>query len=101
MELLIIDHSDFRLSIECVRYPSVWNYAVFNIGASYLYSTYMWNQEINSARIWNNSLQRLSVLSNGERNNALFFDNTEYSLWVEFKRQCLFGVFLFNASERE
>ena len=78
MELLTIQHEDFTMYVECSKYEAIWGKAVRNVGRENLLTTYTWTDGVKSATINDESIE------NGEQAKAVFFDNAEYPIWVEF-----------------
>lgn len=79
MDLLCVEHQDFTMQIDCERFQPIWNKAVGNVHEENLYSTYDWNEGVLSVT------RNGEELANGERGKAVFFDNADYPIWVEFK----------------
>ena len=78
MELLTIQHEDFTMYVECSKYEAIWGKAVRNVGRENLLTTYTWTDGVKSATIGDETLE------NGSQAKAVFFDNAEYPIWVEF-----------------
>ena len=78
MELLTIQHEDFTMYVECSKYEAIWGKAVRNVGRENLLTTYTWTDGVKSATINDEPIE------NGEQTKAVFFDNAEYPIWVEF-----------------
>ena len=78
MELLTIQHEDFTMYVECSKYETIWEKAVRNVGEDNLLTTYTWTDGVKSAKIGDDPLE------NGAQAKAVFFDNAEYPIWVEF-----------------
>ncbi|MCM8872241.1 MAG: restriction endonuclease-like protein [Paludibacteraceae bacterium] len=78
MELLTIHHEDFTLYVECSKYEAIWEKAVRNVGQDNLLTTYTWTDGVKSATINDEPIE------NGKQARAVFFDNAEYPVWVEF-----------------
>lgn len=78
MELLTIQHEDFTMYVECSKYEAIWGKAVRNVGKDNLLTTYTWTDGVKSAAIGDEPLE------NGSQAKAVFFDNAEYPIWVEF-----------------
>lgn len=78
MELLTIHHDDFTMYVECSKYEAIWGKAVRNVGRENLLTTYTWTDGVRSATINDEPIE------NGEQARAVFFDNAEYPIWVEF-----------------
>ncbi len=82
MELLTITHTDFTMSIECAKFNAIWEKAVRNIGEPKLLSRYAWTEGVVSVEF--NTNGEPQQIQNGEQAPAIFFDNADYPLWVEF-----------------
>ena len=78
MELLTIEHEDFTMYVECSKYEAIWGKAVRNVGSENLLTTYTWTDGVKSATLNNVPIE------NGEQARAVFFDNAEYPIWVDF-----------------
>ena len=78
MELLTIRHEDFTMYVECSKYEAIWGKAVRNVGRENLLTTYTWTDGVKSATI------NEEAIENGEQAKAVFFDNAEYPIWVDF-----------------
>ena len=97
MELLTIHHEDFTLYVECSKYEAIWGKTVRNVGEDNLHTTYTWTDGVKSATIGDESLE------NGSQAKAVFFDNAEYPIWVEFGNhvsKAQFGSMLRADNER-
>ena len=101
MELLTIEHRDFTMSIECSKFDAIWNKAVRNVGEENLTSTYSWSDGVVSVVRQDEDGNEQSI-SHGEVAPAIFFDNAEYPIWVEFGNHvssARFGSILQNDNE--
>ena len=97
MDLLTIVHQDFTLSIECGKFDAIWDKAKNNIGEEQLTSTYSWSDGVVSVKRNDESIE------NGQVAPAIFFDNADYPIWVEFKdyvKKAQFGSILQNENEK-
>ena len=83
MELMTIEHRDFTMSIECSKFDAIWDKAVRNVGEENLTSTYSWSDGVVSVVRQDEDGNEQSI-SHGEVAPAVFFDNAEYPIWVEF-----------------
>ena len=83
MDLLTIKHKDFTMSIECSKFDAIWDKAVRNVGEENLTSTYSWSEGVENVVRQDDEGNSLTI-SNGEAAPAVFFDNAEYPIWVEF-----------------
>ncbi len=83
MELLTIKHQDFTMSIECGKFDAIWDKAVRNVGEENLTSNYSWSDGVVSVVRQDEEGNELNI-NQGESAPAVFFDNAEYPIWVEF-----------------
>lgn len=84
MELLTIRHRDFELSIECTKFDVTWEKAKNNVGEEALQSSYSWSDGVESVVFLKGSDKEMPI-EQGVRAKAVFFDNTDYPVWVDFK----------------
>ena len=78
MELLTIQHEDFTMYVVCSKYEAIWEKAVRNVGRENLLTIYTWTDGVKSAMLNDQPLE------NGKQAQAVFFDNAEYPIWVDF-----------------
>ena len=97
MDLLTILHEDFTMYVECTKFDAIWNKAKGNVGEENLVSTYTWSDGVLAVK-------RNDVpLVKGEKAQAVFFDNAEYPIWVDFNKhveKAQFGSMLQSDNER-
>ncbi len=89
------------MSIECSKFDAIWGKAVQNIGAARLLSTYTWTDGVESVVRSDDSGE--VQLQQGQAAPAVFFDNADYPVWVEFAngvREASFGSMLQSENER-
>ena len=84
MELLTIKHHDFTMSVECGKFNAIWEKATRNVGEENLTSTYYWSDGVKWAAIINEEGNK-NPISCGEKGHAIFFDNADYPIWIEFE----------------
>lgn len=84
MDILTIKHQDFTMSIECSKFDAIWGKAVRNVGEANLTSTYSWSDGVISV-VRQDDEGNKSSINDGESAPAVFFDNAEYPIWVEFE----------------
>ena len=97
MELLTVQHEDFTMYIECTKFEGIWNKAKGNIGEENLLSTYTWSDGVEAVE------RNSQPIVKGEKAPAVFFDNAEYPIWVDFNKEvshAQFGSMLQNDNER-
>lgn len=87
MELLKIEHTDFTLSIECTKYDRNWAKAKQYVGEENLTSTYSWSEGVESVQMQVEEEDVVTIIPYDKSAPAIFFDNTDYPIWVEFKSQ--------------
>ena len=101
MELLTIRHIDFTMTIECAKFDAIWSKAVRNIGEQELQSVYSWSDGVMS--VVRQSEDGELTIEQGNNAPAVFFDNTDYPIWVEFSdyvKDAQFGAALQDDNER-
>ena len=101
MDILTIKHQDFTMSIECSKFDAVWSKAVRNVGEENLTSTYSWSDGVVSV-VRQDDEGNKSTINYGESAPAVFFDNAEYPIWVEFEdyvKNARFGSILQSDNE--
>lgn len=97
MDLLTIKHTDFTLSIECPKFQGIWDKAIVNVGKDNLTSTYTWSEGVQWVR-----LNQSTDIVKGVPSQAVFFDNADYPIWVEFNKvvsHAQFGSILQSVNE--
>ena len=102
MELLTIKHQDFEMIVECAKFDDIWYRAKSNIGEECLHSTYSWSEGVSSVTLSNYIGEEITI-ENSQQAPAIFFDNTDYPIWVEFKdyvKQAQFGSILQSENEK-
>ena len=102
MELLTIRHRDFELSIECTKFDVTWEKARNNVGEEALQSSYSWSDGVESVVLLKGSYKEMPI-EQGVPAQAVFFDNTDYPVWVDFKdyvKDAQFGSILQSDNER-
>lgn len=83
MDLLTLIHEDFTLSVACDKYHAVYGKAQRNIGDEALLSVYAWSEPLQAAFLTDSDGIKHDLLQDAHA-PALFFDNTDYPVWVEF-----------------
>lgn len=102
MELLIIEHKDFTMIVECTKFDGIWNKAKSNVGEDKLYSTYSWSEGVVSVKRTLDADHEVDI-EQGVPAPATFFDNADYPIWIEFKdyvKDAQFGSILQNDNDR-
>lgn len=102
MELLTIQHKDFKLSIECAKFEIISRKAKNNIGDISLSSIYSWSEGVKFVTIHKES-DKISTIEKGVPAPAIFFDNTDYPIWIEFNdyvEKAQFGSYLQEENDK-
>ena len=102
MELLTIKHQDFEMIVECAKFDDIWYRAKSNIGEECLHSTYSWSEGVSSVTLSNYIGEEITI-ENSQQALAIFFDNADYPIWVEFKdyvKKAQFGSILQSENEK-
>ena len=97
MELLTIRHEDFTMYVECSKYEAIWGKAVRNVGRDNLQTTYSWTDGVKSVTLSDEQIENSSPAK------AVFFDNAEYPIWVDFNKEvskAQFGSILQSDNDR-
>ena len=97
MDLLTIRHEDFTMYVDCTKFDDIWNKAKSNVGEKDLLSTYTWSEGVVSVE------RNGEPIAKGEKSPAVFFDNAEYPVWVDFKKhveKAQFGSLLQSDNEK-
>lgn len=81
MDLLTLIHEDFTLSVACDKYHAVYGKAQRNIGDEALLSVYAWSEPLQAACLTDSDGTEHDLLQDAHA-HALFFDNTDYPVWV-------------------
>jgi len=85
MELLRITHKDFTLTIESSHFWQEWQKGVRNVGAAQLTSTYSWTEGVEKVERTNEEESLTAeIIADNPNEKAFFFEQTDYSIWVEF-----------------
>ena len=103
MELLRLKHHDFVMTIECSKFGAIWDKAKRNVGAENLTSSYSWSDGVEYVkRLSEDGMSEEEILKDTPA-DAVFFDNADYLIWIEFKdyvKDAQFGALLQNDNER-
>ncbi|RHU25216.1 DUF2357 domain-containing protein [Parabacteroides sp. TM07-1AC] len=102
MELLTIKHQDFEMIVECTKFDDIWRKAKSNVGEEGLHSIYSWSEGVVSVSLSNHIGERVTI-ENSQKAPAVFFDNVDYPIWIEFKdyvKKAQFGSILQNENEK-
>lgn len=87
--------------VECSKFDGIWEKAKRNVGEENLTSTYTWSEGVVSVELLAGDETRR--IEHGEAAPAIFFDNADYPVWVEFRegvRNAQFGSMLRADNDR-
>lgn len=102
MEVLTIYHQDFTMSIECTKFEGILGKAKRNVGEGKLVSKYSWSDGVIRVVKYGDEGTEEDLLCGSEA-SAIFFDNANYPIWVDFKsyvKDAEFGSMLKNENDR-
>lgn len=89
------------MTIECSKFDDIWRKAKNNIGEDALLSSYSWSDGVKSVVRHSDDNQTQEIEYNTKA-LAIFFDNAEYPIWVEFDsnvKKAEFGSILRSENE--
>ena len=86
MDLLRIEHEDFTLTVESTQFQRMWNKGERILGRKRLKSPYRWSEGVEHVMIVQDDTEREIERDNADE-DALFFEQTDYSVWVDFKKK--------------
>ena len=85
MELLRIAHEDFTLTVESTQFQRMWEKGVSILGGAKLISSYRWSEGVEHVLLVHDNAER--EIAKDIADEALFFEQTDYSVWVDFKKK--------------
>ncbi len=85
MELLRIAHEDFTLTVESTQFQRMWEKGVSILGGAKLISSYRWSESVEHVLLMHDDAEREIVKDIAVE--AVFFEQTDYSVWVDFKKK--------------
>ena len=86
MDLLRIEHEDFTLTVESTQFQRMWNKGERILGRERLKSPYRWSEGVEHVMIVQDDTER-EIAQDNDGEDALFFEQTDYSVWVDFKKK--------------
>lgn len=104
MHLLRVTHSDFVLTFECSKFQQRWEKGVKLLkGAHHLTSTYSCSDEAEVKHLTpynEDKADDIGAIQLGNPNEgAFFFEQTDYSVWIEFVNGVTDAAFIGNRAE--
>ena len=85
MDLLRIIHKDFTLTVESTQFKRMWDKGEKIIGKEKLKSYYRWSDGVEKVVLLAEDGVEREITQDNDTENALFFEQTDYSVWVDFK----------------
>ena len=88
--------------VECAKFDGIWQKAKSNIGEESLHSTYSWSEGVSAVVLSDHTGKEITI-GNHQQAPAIFFDNADYPVWVEFKGHvgnARFGSILQSENEK-
>lgn len=85
MDLLRIEHEDFTLTVESTQFQRMWDKGVSILGGEKLISSYRWGEGVEHVLFVHDNAEREIVKDIADE--AVFFEQTDYSVWVDFKKK--------------
>ena len=85
MELLRIEHEDFTLTVESTQFQRMWDKGVSVLGGEKLISSYRWSEGVEHVLFVHDNAER--EIAKDIVDEAVFFEQTDYSVWVDFKKK--------------
>ena len=86
MDLLRIEHEDFTLTVESTQFQRMWDKGVSVLGVEKLISSYQWSDGVKHVVVVQDDTER-EIERDNAKEPALFFEQTDYSVWVDFKKK--------------
>ena len=85
MDLLRIEHEDFTLTVESTQCQRMWDKGVSILGGEKLISSYRWGEGVEHVLFVHDNAER--EIAKDIADEAVFFEQTDYSVWVDFKKK--------------
>ena len=86
MELLRIEHEDFTLTVESTQFQRMWDKGMGFLGRERLFSTYHWSEGVQKVLLMQEGTEQ-EVVPDSKKETAVFFEQTDYSVWVDFNKK--------------
>ncbi len=86
MDLLRIEHEDFTLTVESTQFQRMWDKGEHILGRERLKSPYRWGDGVESVQLVHDGVEQDITMDDADA-EAIFFEQTDYSVWVDFKKR--------------
>lgn len=93
-DILTIYHDDFTLRVDCMRFDQVRSKAESNIAKESLRCNYSWDEGVNRVEYRGKTME-------SNQWDAIFFDNTDYPIWVDFEGSDVSEAYVMANRQRE
>lgn len=93
-DILTIYHDDFTLRVDCMRFDQVRSKAESNIAKESLRCNYSWDEGVNRVEYRGKTMET-------DQWDAIFFDNTDYPIWVDFEGSDVSEAYVMANRQRE
>ena len=85
MDLLRIIHDDFTLTVESTQFQRMWDKGLGFLGRERLFSTYHWSEGVQKVVLMQEGTEQ-EITKDASNRPAVFFEQTDYSVWVDFNK---------------
>ena len=86
MDLLRITHDDFILTVESTQFQRMWEKGSRILGREKLTSSYQWGEGVQKVVLAQEGAE-CEIVQDDAEVPAVFFEQTDYSVWVDFKKK--------------
>ena len=101
MHILCVKHKegDFVLTFECTKFQKRWDKGSHLLSENTLTSTYSASEDVDVVHIHPDVTDNEDILLCDPTQKAFFFEQTDYSVWIEFADDVTDAVFIGNRAE--
>lgn len=101
MHILCVKHKegDFVLTFECTKFQKRWDKGCHLLSENTLTSTYSASEDVDVVHIHPNVTDNEDILLSDPNQKAFFFEQTDYSVWIEFADDVTDAAFIGNRAE--
>jgi hypothetical protein len=101
MHILCVKHKegDFVLTFECTKFQKRWDKGCHLLSENTLTSTYSASEDVDVVHIHPNVTDNEDILLSDPTQKAFFFEQTDYSVWIEFADDVTDAAFIGNRAE--
>ena len=101
MHILCVKHKegDFVLTFECTKFQKRWDKGCHLLSENTLTSTYSASEDVDVVHIHPDVTDNEDILLCDPTQKAFFFEQTDYSVWIEFADDVTDAAFIGNRAE--